>query len=127
MKKLVCLFLCFSLAASINALNAPNEQNEQIVLTLFAYPGFDPTTSQNEPPKAPVRTPVVYISNGVLSFNEVYADAVPVELRDASGNVVYSDYLPAGVQTLSLPTTLSGTYTLFIYIGNYVFAGSINL
>lgn len=33
MKKLVCLFLCFSLAASINALNAPNEQIVLLVLS----------------------------------------------------------------------------------------------
>lgn len=77
--------------------------------------------------KSPVQPPAVYLDGHSLYFGESYADAVPVELRDASGNVVYSDYLPAGVQTLSLPTTLSGTYTLLIYMGNYVFAGQINL
>ena len=78
-------------------------------------------------PKCPVLPPAVYLDGHSLYFGESYADAVPVELRDASGNVVYSDYLPAGVQTLSLPTTLSGTYTLYIYMDNYIFAGQINL
>jgi len=95
-----------------------------VVLTLVGNededlkPGF---------PKSPEQPPAVYLDGHSLYFGESYADAVPVELRDASGNVVYSDYLPAGVQTLSLPTTLSGTYTLYIYMDNYIFAGQINL
>jgi len=52
---------------------------------------------------------------------------VPVELTDALGNVVYSDFLPAGTQTLMFPTTLSGIYTLYFYMDNYIFAGQINL
>ena len=77
--------------------------------------------------KSPDYIPTVYLESHMLYFAEVFGDSVSIELADASGNVVYSDYLPAGTQTLSLPTTLSGTYTLFIYMGNYVFAGQITL
>ena len=87
----------------------------------------DPSGGNNDFPKAPIQPPSVYLDGHSLYFGNPHSEAVPVELADATGNVVYSDYLPAGTQTLSLPATLSGTYTLFIYIGNYVFAGQINL
>ena len=95
-----------------------------VVLTLVGNededlkPGF---------PKSPIQPPSVYLDGHSLYFGDPNSAAVPVELTDATGNVVYSDYLPAGTQTLSLPTTLSGTYTLYIYMGNYIFAGQINL
>ena len=95
-----------------------------VVLQLI---GNDDDDLSTQMPKMPILPPSVSIANHTLYFYDVYNEVVPVELTDATGNVVYSDYLPAGTQTLSLPTTLSGTYTLFIYMGNYIFAGQINL
>lgn len=97
----------------------------RVSLTVYAV---DPTSGSNIPrPKLPASPPCVWLDSYSLIFEDIFEDAVPVELTDATGNVVYSDYLPAGTQTLSLPATLSGTYTLYIYMGNYIFAGQIIL
>ena len=96
----------------------------QVILHVY---DIDPTHGQGSIGKSPVLPPYVGLGDSALYFGDCYPEAVPVELTDATGNVVYSDCLPAGTQTLSLPTTLSGTYTLFIYMGNYIFAGLITL
>ncbi len=114
------------LLVSMHSLATPAENEHQVQIPLVVF--YDNTHGLgNIMPKSPVQPPLVFLDGQSLYFGESYSEAVPVELTDATGNVVYSDYLPAGTQTLSLPATLSGTYTLFIYIGNYVFAGLINL
>ena len=105
-----------------------NGQSQELRRIILSSSYIDPTEEvDNTTHKSPMQPPLVFLDGFSLYFGESYSEAVPVELRDASGNVVYSDYLPAGTQTLSLPTTLSGTYTLFIYMGNYIFAGLITL
>ncbi len=125
MKKIFFLFMTLAIAltkgyASVNMM-LPGQ-----IIPLQVNWG-DETGLGHGDQKSPVLIPTVFLDSHTLYFEEAFGDVVPVELTDASGNVVYSDYLPAGTQTLSLPATLSGAYTLFIYIGNYVFAGQINL
>ena len=55
----------------------------------------------------------LFILGAVLSL-QAHADATMANAR-------------AILHAYGIAATLSGTYTLFIYIGNYVFAGQINL
>ena len=59
--------------------------------------------------------------------DETFSEVVAIELKDASGTVVYSTNLPIGTQTLVLPATLSGTYTIYIYVGGLCYYGQIIL
>jgi hypothetical protein len=46
---------------------------------------------------------------------------------DDNDVVVYQTYVAAGVQMVSLPTTLSGSYTLLLSDDTYLFTGLIDL
>jgi hypothetical protein len=48
-------------------------------------------------------------------------------LIDDSDTVVYQTYLFAGVQFCTLPSTLSGSYTLQLSTDTYLFTGVIDL
>ena len=69
----------------------------------------------------------IYLSSGTLLFPQPFNEAVSIELYDADGIVVFSTCVPAGSTTLSLPTSLSGDYTLLLYIGNSCYCGIIHL
>ena len=78
-------------------------------------------------PKSPDETPVVSLDEHTLYFADAFSEVVAIELKDASGAVVYSTNLPIGTQTLVLPATLSGTYTIYIYVGGLCYYGQITL
>ena len=78
-------------------------------------------------PKSPDETPVVSLDDHTLYFADAFSEVVAIELKDASDTVVYSTNLPVSTQTLVLPATLSGTYTLFLYVGGLCFYGQITL
>jgi hypothetical protein len=97
----------------------------RIPLRVYAY---DPTSGNDIPrPKAPTQPLVVWSGNGSLFFQQPFNEAVSIELCDADGIVVFSTCVPAGSTTLSLPTSLSGDYTLLLYIGNCCYCGIIHL
>ena len=88
----------------------------------------DPTLGGNiNNPKSPMQPPTVYLDGHDLLFAQCFGDDVAVELRDSSDSVVYSGSLLAGDQQLQLPTSLTGDYTLILYIGNWVFSGEVSL
>ena len=82
---------------------------------------------QEEGPKSPPQVPTVSHDGSTLYFYQTYGEVVPVSLADVFGTTVFSSALPIGTTSLVLPSTLSGTYTLYIYTGGYVFCGQINL
>ena len=78
-------------------------------------------------PKSPNDVPTVSLDDHTLYFADTFSEVVAIELKDASGTVVYSTNLPIGTQTLVLPVTLSGTYTIYIYVGGLCYYGLITL
>ena len=104
--------------------NAQTNQGLQIVLHLT---GADDEVLNGGMPKAPHRPMCIYLSSGTLLFPQPFNEAVSIELYDADGIVVFSTCVPAGSTTLSLPTSLSGDYTLLLYIGNSCYCGIIHL
>ena len=87
----------------------------------------DETGGNNNPPKSPTCELTVSLDDHTLYFADTFSEVVAIELKDASGTVVYSTNLPIGTQTLVLPVTLSGTYTIYIYVGGLCYYGLITL
>ena len=101
--------------------------DDAVLIRLNVY-AYDPMSGNNIPrPKAPGLPLSIWTYSGSLLFPQPFSIDVPVELRDANGNVVYSDVLLAGSTTLSLPSSLSGDYTLLLYLGDFCYGGDIHL
>lgn len=86
---------------------------------------IDPRPIGNGHPKSPIQPPTVYIEDYTLNFSAFEEDCT-IQLLDDSG-VVYSDVIPAGTTSYSLPGTLSGEYTIQLLLGNWIFEGEIGL
>ena len=77
-------------------------------------------------PKAPIRPPYVTYQDYTLFIWGEHA-GYTVTLLDDNDTVVYQTYVYAGTQMVSLPTTLSGSYTLQLSDDTFVFTGIIDL
>lgn len=84
----------------------------------------DPTNNQGPPPKDPVIIPKVSIEDYTLYFTTPCYGCT-LRLVDEDDNVVYTTIITS--DTLVLPSTLSGTYTMQIVQGFYCFYGDITL
>ena len=89
--------------------------------------GNDDEDLYSEVHRDSVDVPTVSLDDHTLYFADAFSEVVAIELKDASGAVVYSTNLPIGTQTLVLPATLSGTYTIYIYVGGLCYYGQITL
>lgn len=78
-------------------------------------------------PRSPIQVPDVYLDDHTLYFAQEFEEDLVVTLEDENEVGVYSTYLYAGQTQLSLPASLSGDYTLYIYKGNFAFVGEITL
>ncbi len=124
MKKYLFLFFIACLSFLTHASGALPPPGTIIPLQIdWNEPGNDAPGS----PKSPPQVPTVSLDGYTLYFSQVYSEVVPVSLADASGTTVFSTVLPIGTTSLVLPSTLSGTYTLYINVGGYLFCGQINL
>ena len=117
------LMLLFS--STMVCAQTPLEHNGVCITFTVSWGGNQ--TIGNGMPKSPPQPPTVYLDGHDLLFAQSFGDDVAVELRDPSDNVVYSGDLLAGDQLLQLPSTLTGDYTILLYIGNWVFSGEMNL
>ena len=125
MKKLLIVIVAvFALLSFANG--ATNRCNDGIPIPLSII-GNNDDDVQNGLPKSPETSLTVYLDNYTLYFADAFSEVVAIELKDASGTVVYSTNLPIGTQTLVLPATLSGTYTIYIYVGGLCYYGQISL
>ncbi len=77
-------------------------------------------------PKSPVVPPQIGIEDYTLFIYSGCEDATLV-LVDENDNEVFSQEIEDDTDQIVLPTTLSGTYELRIYRGNYMFYGEIEL
>lgn len=94
--------------------------------TVYCY--VEPTI-KNVPqyPKTPPRPMTIDVTGLTLTLFYAFEDMVMVELLDDDENVAYTDYLFAGQTSLTLPSTLSGEYTLRLTVGNYYYIGIVEL
>lgn len=124
MKEKILLFALVVLPLTADAQNG-NQQTtgDPVVLT----PTFDhPGTMGNNPPKGPVQAPYVTLDDHTLYIWSQHS-GFTLTLIDDSDTVVYQTYLFAGVQFCTLPSTLSGSYTLQLSTDTYLFTGVIDL
>ena len=64
-------------------------------------------------PRSPMPTPSVYIDEQMLFTACLPYDAV-LQIVDEDDDVVYTTIIPIGTDSLSLPSSLSGSYELRI-------------
>lgn len=76
-------------------------------------------------PKAPLRPITVYIDGFVLTFPESHPECT-VRLVNSEG-IAYEESVSETTNSISLPGTLSGEYTIQLLLGNWIFEGEIEL
>lgn len=90
----------------------------------------DPTSGSGELPRNLVNPPSASLDDHTLYINSEHP-AYTLCLVDTTGeepDVVYQVYVPANVNVVVLPSTLSGTYELQLYDGgDYYFYSEIEL
>ena len=90
----------------------------------------DPTAGHGEFPRSPINPPSASLDDHTLYINSEHP-AYSLCLVDTTGDepdVVYQVYVPANVNVVVLPSTLSGTYELQLYDGGqYYFYSEIEL
>ena len=88
---------------------------------------IDRGSTGNDAPCGPIYVPSAEIEGNVFTVS-AHPDYV-LQLVDSSGEdiVYYETVLPAGVNSVVLPTTLSGDYEVRLIWGNWYFFGNISL
>ena len=70
--------------------------------------------------------PEFYIDGYTLTAGS-YTVGSTVVLKDEDGEVVFTSYIYVEGDTITLPSTLSGTYTIEVTRGSLTFVGEIEL
>jgi hypothetical protein len=118
-KKLLAVIIAgCSLSASAQSNGEPIDLSVGIV---DPYSGLG-----NGHPKGPVQAPYVTLDDHTLYIWSQH-NGFTLTLIDDNDTVVYQTYLFAGVQYAVLPTTLSGSFTLFLSDDTYMYTGTIDL
>ena len=76
--------------------------------------------------RGPELVPEFYLDGYTLTAGS-YTVGSTVELLDENDNVVYTAYVYVEGDTIVLPATLSGTYTIRVTRGDDIFVGEIEL
>lgn len=119
-KLLISLLLCSVFLTMV----AQAPQNITPISFTLEYVGFGSQVPSG--PKTPTVTPEVSIDGNVLYFIGSHAEFV-LTLTDQEDDVVYETYVYARDTQITLPTSLSGTFELRLYIDIYCFLGEITL
>ena len=126
MKKIFSIVALLLLVGGAVFAQAPSHVTE---LT-FQVGITDPTGSSGEFPRCPINPPSASLDDHTLYINSEHP-AYTLYLVDTTGDepdVVYQVYVPANVNAVVLPSTLSGTYELQLYDGGqYYFYSDIEL
>ena len=125
MKKVFVFIFATGLTfSSAHANSGDPEQGTVVDLTVSIT---DPQSSLGiHLPKGPVQAPYVTLDDHTLYIWSQHS-GFTLTLIDDSDTVVYQTYLFAGVQFCTLPSTLSGSYTLQLSTDTYLFTGVIDL
>ncbi len=98
-----------------------NDSTQVVSLRLVEMHG-----SVHSPHKSPVVQPQIGIEDYTLFIYSGCEDATLI-LVDENDNEVFSQEIEEDTDQIVLPSTLSGTYEIRIYRGNYMFYGEIEL
>ena len=89
-------------------------------------PTIDPDLGNGNNPRSPVLMPEFYLDGYTLTAGS-YTVGSTVVLKDEDGEVVFTSYIYVEGDTITLPSTLSGTYTIEVTRGSLTFVGEIEL
>ncbi len=118
---LVAVLFSFSFFSSITAkINDDPTTPLQLDLTWE-----DPSLGSNGPMKQPILAPTVYQIGHELLFGETHSDYILQILDD--DQVLFETTVLSAESTTILPSALSGTYELRLFVGIYCFVGEITL
>ena len=87
--------------------------------------GLKPTIPPPDTPKAPEEPLVVQQSDYQLTVPS-WCEGCMVCLADEDDDIVFTGYVGTD-GTIMLPTTLSGTYTLILYVDDIIYYGDLEL
>lgn len=76
--------------------------------------------------KSPTLPLIITQDDNILTLPATSVDYT-LQLRDESGTVVYSSYIPAGTTQIILPTTLFGSFEIRLVASTYYYIGYISL
>ena len=104
-------------------------------MTVSAQEEIDLTASRirnegsgNDYPRSPIHVPSASIDDYTFCINESHPDYVlQVVDPDDEENVIYEVLMPAGVNSVVLPSSLVGEYVIQLLWGNWRFWGYIEL
>lgn len=116
MKKILLSFLALFFAVSIQA-------QEFVEFTVQRVPQ---KPLGHDGPRDLIDPPTVYIEDYALTFKANHPDYV-LNIKDATGAVVYTTTVYSAMTIVTLPSTLSGDYEIELVYGNWLFTGYINL
>lgn len=120
-KLLLILALCQLVISGIGATLGGG--NSETTLTLVWN---DPSNTNTPIPKAPPRPLVITQDGHILTLPAQGNDHMLV-LRDDTGTVVYTTFVPAGTTQIVLPSTLSGDFEIRLVADTYYYIGYILL
>ena len=111
----------------VNPISVSGMEGDPEPVPLKTSNDFIPTISGDRPhPKSPVIKPQIGIEDYTLYIYSGCEEATLV-LVDENDNEVFFQEIEKGTDQIVLPTTLSGTYEIRIYRGNFMFYGEIEL
>lgn len=101
-------------------------QAQERIMFNVGCPEVDDQPMNNGRPKSPMRPPVVYIEDYVLTFAAGHPD-YELFIKDEDGEVVYSTTVTSAETLVTLPSFLAGDYVIELTMGNWKFTGWIEL
>ena len=124
MKKVFCILSMIGLMIPSMSYSQTPANGTPVNLTAGM---IDPETPMDvNRPKGPVRLPYVTLNDHTLYIWSQHGGYV-LTLYDDNDTVVYQTYVAAGTQMVSLPTTLSGSFTLILSDDTHMYSGTIDL
>lgn len=117
MRKFIFVVLCFMMMSTYVYSQSPIDFTVDII---------DDMPLGHGQPKSPMRPPVVYIEDYVLTFMTDHPEYI-INIKDEDGEIVYSTVVTSAETLITLPSTLSGDYVIELTMGNWKFTGWIEL
>lgn len=121
--KRVLTFFFFLCIVTTSMVANDNVKGNVIDLTCtFIDPSNKPVT------RAPQAMPVVSIEGNTLFFNNSFFQDIVVQIKDNQGDIVFSDNVPYGINSIEIPTTVSdGEYHLYLKTSTQIYEGILLL
>ena len=111
----------------VNDVAASTMNEPEMIRLSITNENDEATNGGKDPlPKSPVIKPQIGIEDYTLFIYRGCEDATLI-LVDENDNEVFSQEIEEDTDQIVLPTTLSGTYEIRIYRGNFMFYGEIEL